>query len=160
MALNLKLISISACLSQIFSPCLESCTSYHSRTMQQLCLSRENWNASVHVHWSHLLGYKRFWLLLQIGLNFPLLWGKRKEQWFTDRYLHETGIRGGWGPRTCCFVGSCNTASMPLLRRGPTTTPFVLFFSYAKEAHLNWEFLQEVLSKSGDAQRRHLLFKG
>ena len=51
----------------------------------------------------------------------PFWEGKKKEQRFTSRYLHEAGTRGGLGTPYPLFAGSHNTASMPPLGGGPTT---------------------------------------
>ena len=58
--------------------------------------------------------------------NCPFCEGKKKEQRVTSRYLHETGTRRGWGPRTCCFAGSHTTASMPPLRGGMAQQGYML----------------------------------
>ena len=82
-------------------------------------------------------GFGRF---SKSGQNLPLLWGEKKEQQFTSKHLHETGTRGGWGPRTCCFVGSHNTASMPPLCGKPTTHPLRPIFWLCKKPILNGNF--------------------
>ena len=51
------------------------------------------------------------------------------------------------------------TASMSPLRRGPTTHLLRPIFWLCQKTYLKWEFPQEVLSKSGDTQRRNSLLK-
>ena len=103
---NLKLISISACLSQIFSPHLRTSTSYHSRTMQQCCLTRENRNGRLRPSTTPTwLQARIFDLFSKSGLNLPLLWGKRKEPIHLQVSAWNRH-QGSWGLRTCCVQGA------------------------------------------------------
>ena len=111
-----------------------------------------------HAHLPRPLGHKHAGLATSpnpAGIC-PFCEGKKKEQRFTSRHLHETGTRGDQGPHTCCFAGSHTAASMPLLRGGPTTHPHLPhFLATPKKPYLKWKIPQEVASKLDDAKWRH-----
>ena len=128
--------------------------------MQQRCLTREDRNAkTTTTDHAHPVTSKRFWPLLQIWQEFaPSLREKRKSSNSLAGICMKQAP-GDWGPYTCCFAGRHKPASMPLLCGGPTNHPLCPIFWLCQKTYLKWEFPQEVVSKSGDAQRRHSLLK-
>ena len=82
----------------------------------------------------------------------PFCEGKRKEQQFTSRYLHETGTREAGDPIPAVFPGA--TTQPPCLRfaEGPPPTLSALFFGmHSQKTYLKWEFSREVASKLSNA---------
>ena len=80
---------------------------------------------------------RRFDRFSKSGQNLLLLWGKKKEQWFTSRYLHETGTRRGWDPVPAVLPGA--TQQPPSTSRRahhpPPSTPI-----HPKKPILNGKF--------------------
>ena len=75
------------------------------------------------------------------GQNLPLLWGKKKEQRFTSRYLHETDIRG-LGTLYLLFFQepqySLHASASQKAHHFSALLPN--FFCYAKKTYLNGNF--------------------
>ena len=111
--------------------------------MQQGCLTRKDRNARDHAYRPRPFSHKHTGLasspnLARIGLFCE---GKRKSSdSLAGICMKQARGGGGWGPLTCLFARSHNTASMPLLCRGPTTHPLCPIFGYAKKPILNGNF--------------------
>ena len=127
--------------------------------MQQCCHTRGDRNAVDH---TQLITSTRSWPLLKIRLEFAPSVRKKERTVIHSIWQVSAWNRhqGGWGPRTCCFARSCNTASMLPVCGKTTTLPLCPMFGYAPKIYLKWKILHEVLSKLGDTHRCHSWLKG
>ena len=90
-----------------------TCTSYHSKTLQQYCFTNEARIATDHTHRPCLLNEESMWWYASLNPGwFCQFWEREKlEQRFINRYLHELSINEGLRPSKASL---CASATAPI----------------------------------------------